>query len=96
MSDVQGSPEDGPVAGADGVARCPWAYGTDALIEYHDTEWGKPLHGERELFERIVLEGFQAGLSWRTILTKRPRFVRLSMTSIPTGLRPWAPPTSNA
>lgn len=74
MSDVQGSPEDGPVAGADGVARCPWAYGTDALIEYHDTEWGKPLHGERELFERIVLEGFQAGLSWRTILTKRPAF----------------------
>jgi DNA-3-methyladenine glycosylase I len=61
-------------AGDDLVVRCPWAYGTDALLTYHDDEWGRPLRGEQALYERIVLEGFQAGLSWRTILTKRPAF----------------------
>jgi DNA-3-methyladenine glycosylase I len=44
------------------------------MVEYHDTEWGVPVHDDRELFERLVLEGFQAGLSWRTILHKRPAF----------------------
>lgn len=68
-------PDDGAVrTGDDGVVRCPWAYGTDALQTYHDDEWGRPLRGEQALYERIVLEGFQAGLSWRTILTKRPAF----------------------
>ena len=61
------------VVGDDGLPRCPWA--ADALLrDYHDTEWGVAVHGERELFERICLEGFQAGLSWRTILAKRPAF----------------------
>ncbi|MFG6503463.1 DNA-3-methyladenine glycosylase I [Microbacterium sp. P05] len=60
--------------GADGVARCAWA-GVDAEYQrYHDEEWGTPLHGDRALFEKMSLEGFQAGLSWITILRKRPRF----------------------
>jgi DNA-3-methyladenine glycosylase I len=62
------------VTGADGVARCGWA-GTDAEYQrYHDEEWGTPLHGDRRLFEKMSLEGFQAGLAWITILRKRPRF----------------------
>ena len=50
--------------------RCPWAQG-EQYIEYHDTEWGVPLHDDRLLFEFLVLEGAQAGLSWATILKKR-------------------------
>ncbi|MEA9985179.1 MULTISPECIES: DNA-3-methyladenine glycosylase I [Subtercola] len=62
------------VQGADGITRCAWA-GTDELyIAYHDTEWGKPLHSDRALFEKISLEGFQAGLSWITILRRREAF----------------------
>lgn len=60
--------------GTDGRARCAWS-GADAEYQrYHDEEWGVPLHGDRALFEKIALEGFQAGLSWITILRKRPRF----------------------
>ncbi|MGE3620076.1 MAG: DNA-3-methyladenine glycosylase I [Acidimicrobiia bacterium] len=66
MSDV--------VVGADGVARCPWAVGSEMMAAYHDTEWGVPLHGEGPLFERISLEAFQSGLSWSTILRKREGF----------------------
>ena len=59
---------------ADGRARCAWS-GMDAEYRrYHDEEWGTPLHGDRALFEKMSLEGFQAGLSWITILRKRPRF----------------------
>jgi DNA-3-methyladenine glycosylase I len=62
------------LTGADGRARCAWT-GTDAeYMRYHDEEWGVPLHGDRALFEKMALEGFQAGLSWITILRKRPRF----------------------
>lgn len=50
--------------------RCPWAK-SDIMIPYHDTEWGVPLHGDRRLFEAIVLDGAQAGLSWEIILKKR-------------------------
>ena len=58
------------------VTRCEWA-GTDPLmVAYHDQEWGVPCHEDRELFERLVLEGFQAGLSWSTILRKRSGFVQ--------------------
>ena len=54
--------------------RCSWA-GTDPLyIRYHDTEWGVPVHDDRRLFEFLILEGAQAGLSWRTILKKRPNY----------------------
>jgi DNA-3-methyladenine glycosylase I len=62
------------VVGEDGLGRCPWAVTHPANLRYHDTEWGMPVRGERALFERISLEAFQAGLSWLTILTKRPAF----------------------
>jgi DNA-3-methyladenine glycosylase I len=55
------------------VARCSWAR-TPEYEVYHDTEWGVPLHGDDALFERLALEAFQSGLSWRTILYKRPAF----------------------
>jgi len=62
------------VTGADGVVRCAWA-GSDAEYQrYHDEEWGTTLRGDRPLFEKLSLEGFQAGLAWITILRKRPRF----------------------
>lgn len=64
----------GVVVDEAGVARCAWS-GTDAEYRrYHDEEWGRPLHGDRALFEKISLEGFQAGLSWITILRRRPAF----------------------
>lgn len=63
----------GPVAGDDGVPRCPWG-DSPPLRDYHDTEWGVPVRGESALFERLCLEGFQAGLSWLTILNKRDRY----------------------
>jgi DNA-3-methyladenine glycosylase I len=62
------------IVGDDGLARCPWAAGHPLNREYHDTEWGVPVHGERGLYERISLEAFQSGLSWLTILAKRPAF----------------------
>lgn len=62
------------LTGFDGVVRCAWA-GVDAEYQrYHDEEWGTTLHGDRPLFEKLSLEGFQAGLAWITILRKRPRF----------------------
>jgi DNA-3-methyladenine glycosylase I len=64
----------GVVVGEDGLARCPWAAEHPINRHYHDTEWGLPVRGERALFERISLEAFQSGLSWLTILRKRPAF----------------------
>ncbi len=55
--------------------RCGWADGTELMAAYHDREWGVPLHGDRELFGKLVLDGFQAGLSWAVILNKRERFL---------------------
>lgn len=66
--------ESGVVVGEDGLARTPWAYGDPLLLDYYDTEWGMPVTDETGLFERLSLEGFQAGLSWLTILRKRERF----------------------
>jgi DNA-3-methyladenine glycosylase I len=63
---TRGSPTTG--------ARCPWAEGSDALRAYHDAEWGVPSHDERHLFELLVLEGAQAGLSWSTVLAKRAHY----------------------
>ena len=54
--------------------RCAWGSSNPLMIEYHDTEWGVPLHDDRKLFEFLVLEGMQAGLSWQTILNKRQNF----------------------
>ena len=56
--------------------RCEWCLGTDLMAAYHDEEWGVPLHDDRELFEFLVLDAFQAGLSWSTILNKRTNFRR--------------------
>ena len=62
------------VAGNDGRVRCGWAAHDAEYRRYHDEEWGRPLHGDRALFEKISLEAFQAGLSWITILRRRPAF----------------------
>jgi DNA-3-methyladenine glycosylase I len=60
--------------GPDGLRRCDWAYSAPEYIEYHDTEWGRPVHGDDAVYERMVLEAFQSGLSFITILRKRPAF----------------------
>ena len=60
--------------GDDGKARCKWASATAQYIDYHDTEWGYPVTDDIRLFEKLCLEGFQSGLSWRTILEKREGF----------------------
>jgi len=64
----------GVITGADGVSRCAWAGSDPEYMRYHDEEWGFPLHGRQALFEKISLEGFQAGLSWITILRRRDGF----------------------
>ena len=58
----------------DGRPRCWWGASTDDYVPYHDTEWGFPVDDDHKLFEKLCLEGFQSGLSWLTILRKRPRF----------------------
>ncbi|GAB3061684.1 DNA-3-methyladenine glycosylase I [Sediminivirga luteola] len=58
----------------DDLPRCPWSAGAPELVPYHDTEWGFPVGEDRRLFEKLCLETFQAGLSWRTILNKREAF----------------------
>ncbi|MEV0409995.1 DNA-3-methyladenine glycosylase I [Streptomyces sp. NPDC050448] len=62
------------VAGPDGSLRCPWALATEDYIAYHDTEWGRAVHGDDALYERLCLEAFQSGLSWLTILRRREAF----------------------
>lgn len=64
----------GVEAAADGRLRCSWALSTDDYLQYHDTEWGRPVHGDDALFERLCLEAFQSGLSWLTILRRREGF----------------------
>ena len=59
-----------------GLLRCPWAGDDPMMIRYHDAEWGVPTHDERAWFEMLTLEGFQAGLSWQTVLHKRAAFRR--------------------
>ena len=66
----------GLIAGPDGVRRCWWAGSDPLYLRYHDEEWGFPVRDDRRLFEKICLEGFQAGLSWLTILRKRENFRR--------------------
>ncbi|MGO1544220.1 MAG: DNA-3-methyladenine glycosylase I [Gulosibacter sp.] len=66
--------EAAPNSEAPDLVRCGWTGNSTEYMRYHDEEWGLPLHGDRELFEKLSLEGFQAGLSWLTILLKRPRF----------------------
>src|SRR5580692_9897308 len=65
---------DGVVRGDDGVHRCWWSDGSPEYRDYHDAEWGRPVSDDVRLFEKLSLEGFQAGLSWLTILRKREAF----------------------
>lgn len=58
----------------DDIKRCQWAMGSELEMRYHDEEWGKPTHDDKVLFEFLILEGMQAGLSWATILRKRENF----------------------
>jgi DNA-3-methyladenine glycosylase I len=60
--------------GDDGKRRCWWGASTPDYLDYHDEEWGRPITDDREIYERVVLEGFQSGLSWLTVLRKRERF----------------------
>ncbi|MFD3932881.1 DNA-3-methyladenine glycosylase I [Streptomyces sp. NPDC058614] len=62
------------LAGPDGALRCPWALSTEDYVAYHDEEWGRPVHGDDALYERLCLEAFQSGLSWITILRRREGF----------------------
>jgi len=66
--------DGGPVAGEDGKARTPWAYGDPVLLHYYDEEWGRVVRDERGIFERLSLEAFQSGLSWLVVLRKRDAF----------------------
>ncbi|GGP88737.1 DNA-3-methyladenine glycosylase I [Streptomyces roseolilacinus] len=66
----------GAVPGPDGAPRCPWGLSTPDYLPYHDEEWGRPVHGDDALFERLCLEAFQSGLSWITILRRREGFRR--------------------
>ncbi len=59
---------------ADDKKRCPWCLKDDLYMDYHDNEWGYPIYEDQSLFEKLILDGFQAGLSWYTILKKRPHF----------------------
>jgi DNA-3-methyladenine glycosylase I len=65
---------EGLAVGDDGVTRCSWSGADPLYIDYHDTEWGWPVADDRQLLEKLCLEGFQAGLSWLTVLRKRPAF----------------------
>ncbi|HUG84308.1 MAG TPA: DNA-3-methyladenine glycosylase I, partial [Euzebya sp.] len=65
---------DGLLTGPDGVTRCWWPGQDPMYVAYHDDEWGKPVHADARLFEKLCLEGFQSGLSWLTILRKRDNF----------------------
>src|SRR3978361_2573215 len=58
----------------DGLTRCPWPGEDPVYVAYHDTEWGVPEYDDRALYEKLILDGFQAGLSWITILRKRDNF----------------------
>lgn len=71
---AQPPPRADLTTGPDGKARCAWAGSTPDYTAYHDTEWGRELHGDDALYERLCLEAFQSGLSWLTILRKREAF----------------------
>ena len=62
------------ITGPDGKARCSWCAAAPEFLAYHDSEWGFPVDDDQRLFEKLCLEGFQSGLSWRTILAKRENF----------------------
>src|SRR5215813_2267312 len=74
------------------MKRCQWAGEDPLMIAYHDREWGVPVHDERRLFEMLILEGAQAGLSWSTILNKRPAYQRALARFDPRKVAKFTPP----
>ena len=92
---IRGAATDGGQAlGNDHIVRCGWAGSDPLYIAYHDQEWGVPLHDERALFEMLILEGFQAGLSWITILRKRDNFRRAFDRFVPARIAAYDAPRS--
>ena len=91
MTDLSHSPSISPdtspapslTTGADGYSRCSWAGADPIYLAYHDDEWGRPLRTEQALYEKVCLEGFQAGLSWITVLRKRDRFREVFRSFVP-------------
>ena len=79
------------VSGTDGKPRCGWASADPLYQKYHDTEWGRPLKDDRALFELLTLDGFQAGLSWITILRKRENFRRAFDGFVPEKIARYTP-----
>lgn len=85
----QATPDEGLAIGDDGRARCAWGIHPEIYRTYHDTEWGRPVTDERAIFEKLCLEGFQAGLSWLTILGKREAFRERFCGFDPEALAAW-------
>ena len=79
------------VIGADGLARCAWGAEPADYRTYHDDEWGRPVHGDGALYERISLEAFQSGLSWLTILRKREAFRKAFAGFVPDRVADYGP-----
>jgi DNA-3-methyladenine glycosylase I len=77
--------------GPDGLARCPWGASAPDYAAYHDEEWGRPVRDDRGLYERLCLEAFQSGLSWLTILRKRPGFRRAFDDFVPEKVAAYGP-----
>ncbi|WP_329241624.1 MULTISPECIES: DNA-3-methyladenine glycosylase I [Actinoallomurus] len=77
--------------GPDGLARCPWGVSAPDYIAYHDEEWGRPVRDDHGLYERLCLEAFQSGLSWLTILRKRPGFRRAFDDFVPEKVAAYGP-----
>ena len=76
--------------------RCPWCLGDALYQEYHDREWGVPEHCDRRLFEFLILEGAQAGLSWITVLRKRENYRQLMHQFDPEAIAAWREPELTA
>ena len=83
--------EMSPIHHADGLPRCPWAGRDELYVAYHDHEWGRPVTDDRALFEMLVLDGFQAGLAWITILRKRDNFRRAFDDFVPEKIARYRP-----
>lgn len=80
------------VTGSDGVRRCAWADGAPEYRDYHDLEWGRAVHGDQAIFERLSLEAFQSGLAWITILRKRAAFRAAFAGFDPAAVAAYGPP----
>jgi DNA-3-methyladenine glycosylase I len=90
------SPATRTVLHADGLHRCPWPQQDPLYVAYHDEEWGVPEYDDRALYEKLVLDGFQAGLSWITILRKRENFRKAFDNFAPEKIARYSPKKLNA